>query len=560
MKNTYQLPEGIAGNLENFRQVINQYKTGSLPYPQFRAIHVPFGIYDERQPGNFMLRIRLPAGLILPHQMRTVAAVSEKYGDGIPHITTRQDIQIHKVTLDNMGPALSELLQAGLSTKGGGGNTVRNITTCPHAGVCRNEVFDTTPYATALTEFLLTSPDSFDLPRKFKIAFSGCPHDCAGATIHDVGFIAKKQNGKGGFRVYAGGGLGAGKRIADILEDFIPAEDFHRSAQAVKKIFHKHGERNNKNRARLRFLVERIGLDQFRKLYQIELAELPKLPLQIHQTACHKSSSPCLNESFLPDFELWKKRNTNPQKQPDFYIVQIPLPLGDIPGTTLLALADVVENHGEGSVRATAHQNLLLRWVRENELPTLHKKLSKLALTDVRPCPYRDIVTCTGASTCRLGICLSRGLAQAITNKLSDLNLALHETNINIHISGCPNSCGRHPIAAIGIMGAARKIGRHLVPHYILHFGGTIREGKTQFASGNHALPAKNIPDFLAEFLEAFTHSSHYPAFHAFLDADGRQVIDHLAEKFKTVPDFTQNKDFYCDWGSTTQFSLAERR
>ncbi|GAG34337.1 unnamed protein product, partial [marine sediment metagenome] len=228
----YRLPDSLAEDLENLREIIDKFGKGEISETRFRAFRVPQGIYEQREAGKYMLRVRLPAGMILPQQMRSVAGVSKKYGNRIIHVTTRQDVQVHRVSLENMYPALAALRQAGLSTKGGGGNTVRNITSCYDAGVCTTEVFDVSSYAVALTEFMLADPLSFELPRKYKIAFSGCSRDCAGATVSDVGFIAKRQNGKQGFSAYAGGGMGAYSKVGDLLEEFVPDGEVHLVAEA----------------------------------------------------------------------------------------------------------------------------------------------------------------------------------------------------------------------------------------------------------------------------------------------------------------------------------------
>ena len=278
LQDTYRLTDTLAEDFDKLRTMVAQFKAGELSGPHFKAFRVPLGVYEQREDNLFMLRVRLPGGGILPHQMRALAAVSRQYGNGLLHVTTRQDIQVHEVPLDNMHPALVQMARDGLSTKGGGGNTVRNITACPDAGVCAGEAFDVSPYAVALTEFLLPDPLCYQLPRKYKIAFSGCSSDCAGATVNDVGCIAKLRDGEPGFTVYVAGGLGAKSRTADLLHEFVPVDEIHLVAEAVKRVFDKNGDRKNRNKARLRFVLDRIGVERFRKLYDEEHAALNASP------------------------------------------------------------------------------------------------------------------------------------------------------------------------------------------------------------------------------------------------------------------------------------------
>ncbi len=268
METIFRLPETHAEDLAAFKEETERFKKGAVSPAKYRSFRVPQGVYEQREEGRFMLRVRLTAGAVLPDQMRALAVIARKYGNGVLHVTSRQDIQVHSVSLDSIHPALVALYHAGLSTKGGGGNTVRNITACYDAGVCTRECFDVTPYAVGLTEFLLVDPLSFQLPRKYKIAFSGCPQDCAGATVNDLGLIAKRRGDESGFAVYLAGGMGARSRVADLFEEFVPAVRIHLTAEAVKRVFDKHGNRKNKHKAMLRFLIEQMGLERFRTLYE----------------------------------------------------------------------------------------------------------------------------------------------------------------------------------------------------------------------------------------------------------------------------------------------------
>jgi len=563
MQTIYNLPENIKDDLARFEEEIKQFKDGTTSPAEFRTFRVPQGVYEQREEGIFMLRVRLAAGGVLPHQMRTLASASRKYGNGILHATTRQDIQIHRVTIDDIHPALMELYSARLSTKGGGGNTVRNITACYDAGVCAQEAFDVAPYAVAVTEFMLPDPVNYQLPRKYKIAFSGCPDDCAGATVNDLGCIAKKRGDELGFAVHVGGGLGANSRVAKSFLDFVPAGEIHLVAEAVKRVFDKHGNRKNKHRARLRFLVEQMGLERFRELYEAELLGLRKdglSVLKVRDLPSRDLTKTEVEASPYDGFAVWREKNTEPQKQSGYYMVHIPLLLGDITADTLEKLADVVEIRGEGMARTTQSQNMVIRWVHENELTALHGKLADLELAGTPAPILRNTVACAGAATCKLGICLSRGLARAITDKLSNDGLYLDGLGeLNINISGCPNSCGRHPIGQIGLFGAARRIGGRLVPHYVVQLGGRVSEGRTKLAQGKTTIPAHNIPGFIVDFLRAFQDSPQHPDYDAFLEAQGVDIADQLADKHKHIPSFEEDKNYYFDYGAESLFSLAGR-
>ncbi len=534
---------------------------------EFRVFRVPRGVYEQRESDTYMLRARCPAGMVLPHQMRALAAATKRYGNGVLHVTTRQDVQVHRVLLKDIHPALVDLHAAGVSTKGGGGNTVRNITACFDAGVCGKEVFDPTAYAVAVTEHLLPDPLSYQLPRKYKIAFSGCGKDCAGATVNDLGFVASQRGNVRGFMVFVGGGMGAISRVGELLEEFISAEEAHLAAEAVKRVFDQHGNRRNRRHARIRFLIEDIGLPRFRELYAAELQALRtsgSVKLNVRPIAPQPPSSSgrgaCGEGIPAPDFEPWLKRYAEPQRQGGYFLVHIPLFLGDIEADRFEQLAVVVAEYGEGVLRTTQQQNLVLRWIHENELPTVHAQLKVLGLAGMESPLFSNMIACAGASTCRLGICLSRGIAKAIRGKLSADGTNLEGLDaLRINISGCPNSCGRHPLADIGLFGAARRANGQLVPQYVLQLGGRVGVGRTRLAQGQLAVPARNVPDLIAELLVAFRRSPHFPDFARFADADGREIGQTLAARYEPVPEFNGHKEYYCDWDASELFSLAGR-
>jgi sulfite reductase (ferredoxin) len=532
----FHLPDVFKDDAKRFKDETERFKSGAVSAAEFRSFRVPMGVYEQREADTFMLRVRFPGGAVLPHQMHALAAVARRYGNGVLHVTTRQDIQINRVLI---------------------------ITACQDAGVCQKEVFDPSSHAVALTEFLLPDPLSYQLPRKYKIAFSGCSEDCSGASVHDLGFFAKHRNGSVGFTVFIGGGLGAGSRVADLFEEFVPVDEVHLVAEAVKRVFDKHGNRKNRNKARLRFLIDKIGLEGFRELYEGEMAELRKAApprLELRESPGGEPPGRAAGAQPVEGFAEWRWQNVSPQQQHGYHLVQIPLVLGDIPADTLERLANVVEQHAEGMLRTTQSQNLILRWAHETELSGLHAELSDLGLASSDPPVLRNLVACMGASTCKLGICLSRGLAKALRAELekgvSDLD-GLEE--LRIHVSGCPNACGRHPIADVGLHGAARRVKGRLVPHYVLQLGGKVAEGQARLAQGKYTIPARNVPAVLCDLLDTFRRSAQCPDFGSFLEAQSNEYLKELAAKYGEVPDFQEDKNYYFDWDAEEIFSLAGR-
>jgi len=563
LPSTYHLPHALGQDLEKFAEQTRLFVAGEMPATEYRAYRAPQGVYEQREEGTFMLRCRFPAGVVLPHQMRTLAEVSRRRGNGVLRVTSRQDVQIHRVPVNCIVPALRHLHAASISTKGCGGNTVRNITGCADAGVCPYELFDVTPHALALTEFFLRDPLSFQLPRKYKIAFSGCDRDCAGAGVNDLGFVAKRQGASDGFSVYAGGGLGMHSQLGALLEEFVTPEDIFLVAEAVKRVFDWHGDRKNKHRARLRFLVKRIGFQEFRNLYRKELAKLRAAPpghAEIGEPASAPPVRPPGDFVAREGFEKWRRANVRRQKQEGYHIVDIPLPFGEITADRMAALADVVEVHGEGMARTTQSQNLCVRWIGEAELPALHAKLARIGLAPTPPPVLRDLVTCAGAATCQLGLCRAKGLAQAVSKELERSGLDLASLGeVKLHISGCPCACARHPVAQVGLYGAARRAGARLAPYYVLQLGGRIGEGRTRLAEGDTALPAKKVPAFLRDLFAAFLNSNGHANFDAFTEAGGHETAKEIALKHSDIPDFEEDKNPYFDWGADELFSLAGR-
>lgn len=391
---------------------------------------MPMGVYEQRAAGKFMVRIRIGAGLVLPYQLERIAQLSKTYGNGTVHVTTRQDIQIHEVNIEATADVLEGLLEAGLSSRGGGGNTVRNVTACPRAGVCPKEEFDVSPYAIATAEYLLQFRSSYNLPRKYKISFSGCSADCALASVADLGFFAHLKDGVEGFAVYAGGGLGKDPAIAVKIEDFVSGNEFLEVAEAIKRVFDEYGDRSNKHKARLRYVVVRLGAEEFVNAYRNELEELGNQGLQGNIPEVRDIASRF--EVFKPSVDSEKGQipfdnNVSAEKTEGLFTIRLSLSLGDIEAGNLVKVAQTAEEFGQGLVRTNQLQNLLITGVPGGNVQKVRSAFEEIII-DVSGDGRPKVVTCTGASTCKLGLCLSRGLADTISDKLSKNSIQQPET------------------------------------------------------------------------------------------------------------------------------------
>ncbi len=569
MEPFFDLPEDVKNDVEFYRLELERFRSGEVPPDRFKPFRVSRGIYSQRGQKKYMMRIKVPGGGITPEQMVKIAELSLRYGNGKPHVTTRQAFQLHDVDLDDTPRIMEELIEVGLTGKGGGGNTVRNITACPDAGVCSREVFDVSPFAPALTEYFLAHPRAFNLPRKFKIAFSGCPDDCALATVTDVGFVATRKVAAGeekrGFRLYAAGGMGANSRVGELIEDFVPEEDAAAAAEALLLLFDRHGDRKNKHRARLRFVIERLGREEFVRLYREEFRKVkeggPKgitlrkrLPREERLTS-EAAEIPVVSDAA---FNLWRLTNVRPQKQEGYYFAKIRLPLGDIEAATLKKLAEIIGDFGEGTVRTTQDQNMMVRWLKGSEVYSFYEAMSGLGLALPGAGGPADIASCPGASTCNLGICLSRNLSTALTGELEGAGLPLHTMpDVRIKVSGCPNSCGQHPVGPIGLFGAARRGDGRMAPHYNILLGGRVGEGVAALGEEFGFVPAKKVPALIKRFLNDFSCNRRDDEdFYAWLEREGKEMMREMIQDYP-LPLYEEERDCYRDWGVDEEFSLS---
>ena len=561
----YEIPASLPNEIEELNAHIHRYLAGEMDAESMRGQRVPFGCYEQRQNGTYMLRIRCPGGALTPTQLRVIATLSKKYGRDSIHITTRQEFQIHEVKLENVVPILRELLNANLATRGSGGNTVRNILVSPEAGISADEVFDPTVYAFALTSQLIAEPDSWTLPRKFKIAFSSSAKDSAFAHFNDLGFIAATKQGERGFRVYVAGGMGAKPEIGRLLHDFIQCEDVYFVAEAVKRVFHKHGNRKDKNSARLRFLWKQLGKDRFRQLYEQQFEELlkePLRPLELPQESAGSVTPPFRPRKIQePEFEAWKRRFVSRQRQPGLCSILLPVFLGNLKNADAITLALFLEAFGNNVLRPTMGQNLRLRNIPEEYLGNVYvavKGISELAST---PVLLANAIACAGADTFRLGICLSKGALRAIKDKLAQSQLDLDQVpEFKLNISGCPNTCGQHMIADLGFYGKVGRNGDQIVPAYGVVAGAIVADGKARLARNLGQINARSLPDFVEAVLETWIQKkSRFQSFSAYVDDEGSKDIATICRRYRVTTDSGTDATYWLDWGAETPFSLDGR-
>lgn len=538
-----RIPESVKEDTFAYRGRVRKYIDGKTSPVAFRAYRVPMGVYEQRTAGRFMVRVRIPAGLALPEQLDKIAGLSERFGNGVLHVTSRQDIQIHAVSIDDTPDVLEGLFEASLSPRGGGGNTVRNVTACPRAGVCPNEAFDVSPCAVATAEYLLTDRSSFNLPRKYKLAFSGCSADCAFASVADLGFFAHEKDGVEGFSVYCAGGLGGSPRVGVKIEDFVPAGDVFEIAEAVKQLFDKHGDRSNKHRARLRHVLNRLGEEEFVKLYKQERRKLHAASLPYPAPDIRRIVTPD-EPAETSDHAASQRLGARSEATPGRVTVRLWLTNGDIPAGDLKKVARIAATSGQGLVRTTQLQDLLITGVARGDLPQVESDLAQLETNVFRPRSAK-VVACAGASTCKLGLCLSRDLGDAITARLDETSLPNSEDQPVIRISGCPNSCGHHIIAGLGFQGRAKRLPGGLMPFYDVFAGAKTVEGAARLARSLGSIPAKRVPDLLAEALST--------------GATTPEQLEPLVARYGDLGNEALPQDYYKDYGSNEPFSLAGR-
>jgi sulfite reductase beta subunit-like hemoprotein len=562
--------EAIEAEIARFEERAQQLRRGEITEEQFRPFRLKHGTYGQRQPGFQMLRVKVAAGVLKAQQLRVLAEIADEYSTGRGHLTTRENVQFHFVKLENVPAAMRLLADSGLTTREACGNTVRNVTSCPVAGICPGEAFDVTPYALGVSRYLLRHPDFHDLPRKFKIAFSGCEDDgaCAVAGIHDVGLIARVRGSNGtahrGFKVLVGGGLGSLPTEAAVLIDFLPEEELLPTIEAVLRVFSETGNRKNKLKARLKFVLRDKGIEELRRLV-FEKRKISQAPAEVFNVpspirpalvtiAAAPPNSASGNGASDPEYDRWAEHNLMSQRQAGYGAIWIKLPAGTFHSQQMRGLADVLDQNELAGVRIAVNQDLVIPWVPFDRVRAIYDGLRALDLAIPGARTISDVTGCPGATTCNLGITRSLTLADELSRALDDYSDPEIQ-KLRIKISGCPNSCGHHHIADIGFYGNVRKIGDHQAPYYQLLMGGTVNADGVRFGRQILSVPARPIPAIVRELLD-FYQQDRDPgeSFSAWVT---RTPDKSIVERLRPLVDVSNaTEDIFLDWGDTETYSL----
>lgn len=559
----YQLPTTLSEDLIYFGTLVDDFTQGKTSAAQFKANRVPMGIYEQRKDGTYMVRVRCTGGFISPEQLRQVALTAKSHDSSFLHITTRQEIQIHHIRIEQTKTILPALQKVSLSSKGGGGNTVRNILVDISSGIHREETFDVLPYAVDLTTRLIAEPDSFTLPRKLKIAFSNREDVKDFAIINDLGYVAKIRDGKRGFQVFLGGSVASSPTLGWELFDFVSESELINIARAAKQFFNNHGNRKNKHKARIRYIFFKEGAEKTKELYfqyyhavkaNENVEYQPKALIFAPKTP---SFEPVENTSGA--YQFWEKRYAQSQRQNQLYSVNLAFTNGNADSDTLLKIADFAASFGDDVLRFTPRQQLQMRNIPKAYLGNVYQLIQELGLATEDPQIVNNIVSCTGADTCRLGICLSKGAASALQERLQKSKLPLDEAgSFQINISGCPNSCAQQLWSDLGFSGKVVRNER-MYPAYNV-WGAADKLSDTRLGEHLGTVSARDLPAFTEKVLADYLPlKGQFPRFRAYLDGGGKEKIAQTLDSFKNVPSFKVDKNYYFDWGSEEIFSVVNK-
>jgi sulfite reductase (ferredoxin) len=555
----------IEKDIIDLEKKIRAFREGKIHDEKFRSLRLARGIYGQRQPGVQMVRIKLPFGKVTFKQLLRIADISDEYGSGNLHLTTRQDIQIHYVSLERTPELWAKLEQDDITLREACGNTVRNVTASPTSGIDPQEPFDVSPYAHATFEYFLRNPVCQEMGRKFKISFSSSDADTAFSYVHDIGVIPKlNSNNERGFKVLLGGGLGAQPLLASIVEEFLPEDKLIPYIEAIIRVFDRYGERTNRNKARLKYLIQKIGLEEVLRLAAIERKAIKvksypinrdsiALPVIPEDTAYAEVS---ISNPFR--YEQWLATNVFEQKQKGYFGVYIKVPVGDVSTGTARELVKVLKPLVADEIRITQNQGLMLKFVRKEALPGLYEGLAKLELAAPGFDSVADVTTCPGTDTCNLGISnsmtMARVLEDLIYNEYEDF---IYNRDIKIKISGCMNSCGQHGLAHIGFHGSSLKAGTKVLPSVqVMLGGGTVGDGIGRAADRVIKVPSKRATDVLRALLDDYKElSTENETYHAYYDRQGK---DYFYRLLKPLADLTTlTDDEFVDWGHQETYVSA---
>jgi sulfite reductase (ferredoxin) len=553
----------VQKDIIDLERKIALFRDGKIDDERFRSLRLARGVYGQRQEGVQMIRIKLPFGKVSSEQLHRISDVSDEYSRGRLHITTRQDIQIHYVSLDRTPELWAELEKSDITLREACGNTVRNITASENAGIDVDEPFDVSPYAYALFQFFLRNPICQEMGRKFKMSFSSSDKDTALSYLHDLGFIPKIVNGERGFKVMLGGGLGSQPHHAELLSEFIPVNQIIPTTEGVLRIFDRFGERNKRLKARMKFLIKDLGRDAFLKLVEEEKKALAYQTVEIDTTAFDAPIAapllvaPKVEITDTTAFEAWKKSNVIQQKQAGYVAIGIKVSLGDFYTDKARLLADLIKNYGANELRFTLRQDILIRHIKEENLAFFYQELAKLDFVSLGYNSTADITACPGTDTCNLGIASSTGIATELERVLASEYPKYNDNNeITIKISGCMNACGQHNMAEIGFQGMSINSGKLVAPALqVLLGGGNLGNGEGRFSDKVIKIPSRRGADALRFILNDFEANANGLKFLDYYDAKGEKYFFDLLTPLANITNLTE-ADFV-DWGNADNYVKA---
>ena len=559
----------------DFETEATKFLGGETPENEFIGFRLKQGVYGQRQPGVQMARIKLPMGGVTPEQMDAFASVVEKHAPlNKGHVTTRQNIQIHHIPLPAMTELLREISDSGLSSREGCGNTVRNVTGDPYAGICDGELFDITPYAAAYVRYFVRHPTTQLMPRKIKTAFTATDEDVAITGIHDIGFIPRVRDGVRGVEMRVGGGTSIMPRVAPTLLDFVELDngDYLKVSEAVFRIFDRQEWlRVNRARARIKVLVDKIGIEAFRELVAEELegdwvAERDFSIDHLVYGVDEEASAPAVPEETASpngdhsEFEPFREANARPQRQQGFSSVTVKITRGDLTPEQFRGLGQIMREYTGGSARTTVQQNIVLRWVRNEALYEVWQRLGELGLADAGASQVDDVVSCPGTDSCKLGITSSMGLNRAVQERIEEMQITDPLTRrVHIKMSGCPNGCSQHHIANIGFYGASLKVGGRPMPAYIPHLGGNYEGGEVIYGHRlKSRLPAKRVPDAIERWLRLYeAERDGDEAFNDFVERLGVPRFEQEVSDLTLPAEFSlETMNQFIDWNRSEPYAV----
>ena len=562
----YRIPSTLNGDLDYTQSLIDQFKAGEIQAGQLKSNRVPMGIYEQRKNQHYMLRLRCAGGLVTPEQLAKIAFVGHQLSTSHLHVTTRQEIQIHNVDIEDAIPALKKLEKVGISSAGGGGNTVRNMMVDDRSGLTADEEFDVYPYVEELTSRLIAEKDSFTMPRKYKVAIDTSVATANYSYIADLGLQARIKDGERGFRVLIAGSAASNAHTGWEVFDFLPEKDLYRAAKALKNWFHKYGNRRNRHKARMRYVFYKYGTEEAKRLYLEEFEELkkdgsidfeaPALPLEHH-----KPNFPALKAP--TDFETWKRRYAHKQTNAEglkenLWYAYIPLRHGNNSTDFFAEVAEYLGNYGNDVIRFTKKEQIQVRNIPEEYLTNIYAFFKKLGVYQIDyPVVVTNLTCCTGADTCRLGICLPKGAIDGIAKQLlnSDLNLDAIP-DFELRMNGCTNICALATWGDLGFSGRVGRVGDDPYPAYTVWLP---VKGKHEIDLQQGYIAAKKIPAFVEDYLrDVIAEQANYADYYEYVAKRGVNIVKDLIAKYKAIAPYTEEPDTFFDFGDDEKFSLIK--